>query len=647
METIKNENNSTWRDKTSLEFAVKKYAWIMNLDEKDAVEDIGLLESLPNVAFLMITSELIDLQFYQGFSAVLRRYTEIKNRLSPSLVAILEADYGNGHYPPHWLDETEMIVANMISRNELDLTTFKDKDGVVSFSRVFNKRNIFVFYPLPFYMGSIDSLRKRLPTMRMQARVNIDDAVRVIREKGVGIEGLRSFVARVEERHKERKGKVVPRRLLDNVGMGLDYNRTYLINYNTKKITRLEPYADEFRSLLDVSVSWSFLRQFVNAVNNAIGDTGTKPSTGKYDGGFAKMFNTVPTNTLLSMNFSGAKTPTFDEIKSTTEHKERTAQYNLYTNKWEYKDKRTEILVPATPDEIKLLQQKQMVPSLPLFNNVTWRLMLFLNICFTQQNTRRGNGDINNVVESTVIEFMNTTRVKTSTANIKKTNLRVKQELERIGRFQIKHNDKKYSLEMVTPFPEVKLERGRIRVTFAPSYANYLVKITGFLTTFPLALLQGDVKNPNFLPLGYYLAWYRSYDNNIRMGKANIISVASCLEKCPCIPSIDTVKAWNGSPFYKIILPFCDTMDLLEDKGVLKSWEFCGAKGVPIPRATVDKFDYFSELYILFEIKDFPVDDEVARIQEHDEKKRRRKERQERFADKIIAERKVKKTENQ
>ena len=42
-----------------------------------------------------------------------------------------------------------------------------------------------------------------------------------------------------------------------------------------------------------------------------------------------------------------------------------------------------------------------------------------------------------------------------------------------------------------------------------------------------------------------------------------------------------------------------------------------------------------------------PVDVEVARIKEHDEKKQRRKERQERFADKIIAEQKVKKAENQ
>ena len=83
---------------------------------------------------------------------------------------------------------------------------------------------------------------------------------------------------------------------------------------------------------------------------------------------------------------------------------------------------------------------------------------------------------------------------------------------------------------------------------------------------------------------------------------------------------------------------------MLEERGVLKSWEFCGAKGTPIPRATVDKYDYFTELYILFEIKDFPTETEVARIKEHDDKKRKRKERQERFTDREIAKRVANKT---
>ena len=639
MET-ENKTGQAWRNETAKDFAVNRYAWVMNMDERDAVEDVALLTALPNVAFLMLTSELVDLQFYQGCSALLKRYAERRGTLSPDLVKILETDYSDDGFPPHGANTARVIVEKMIEDGELDLSPFKDENGNVSYNKLFQE-NFFIFYPLPSFMGSIEALRKKLPSLRMRARLNINDAVQMLREKGTGVEALRMFVARIEERHKERKGKVVPRRFLD--GLDPNYSRGVLINYKTKEVTRLGQYADEIRSLFDVSVSWSFLRQFINAVNNAIGETTVPPTPLDIDKKFAKMFNSVPTNSLLSMNFSGAQTPTLDEVKSSTERQERTAQYNLYTNKWEYKDKQTEVIVPATPDEITSLQQNNVVPSLPLFNNVTWRLMLFLNVLFSQQNSKRGDADgINNVVESSVVAFMDTAKVKISTANIKKTTLRLKQEFETLGRFQIKYNDKKYSLEMVTPFPEVKLERGKIRVTFAPSYANYLVKITGFLTTFPLALLQGDVKNPNFLPLGYFLAWYRSYDNNIRLGKANIISVASCLEKCSSLPSIDTVKAWGGSPFYKIILPFCGTLDLLEDKGVLKSWEFCGAKGNPLPRATVDKYEYFKDLYILFEIKDFPLDAEVARIKEHDEKRRRRKERRERFVDKIIAERTTK-----
>ena len=641
---VNTDEAGRWYYNSARNFTVDKYSLILNLPQDEAVKDIGLIKSLPDVAFLMLTSILYDMQYYQGCSALLKKYKEMRDRLSPDLVEILEADYGGDGFPPHGVLHPDIIVQQMIESGELDLTSFKDENGVVSYSKLFSE-NQFIFYPLPYYMGGLESLRKKLPTMRMQARLEIDDAIRMLKEKNVSLEPVRAFVKRIEERHNARKGKVPTRRFMGIMLKSLD--KTILVNYRTKQYFFLKPYAEDLRSLFDVSVSWSFLRQYMNAVNNALGETSTAPSTGEYDGAFVKMFNSIPTNTLLSMNFDKAKPPTLDEIKATTEPQERTAQYNLYTNKWEYKDRNTEVLIPATPDEIRALQRKDnpVAPNLPLFNNVTWRLMLFLNICFTQQNTRRGDADkINNVVESDVVEYMNTAKIKTSTANIKKTTLRLKQELNTLGSFQLKHTDKKYSLDMVTPYAEVSLKRGRIRVTFAPSFANYLANIAGFLTTFPIALLQGNVNNPNFLPLGYYLAWYRSYDNNIRLGKANIISVTSCLDKCPCIPKIDAVKAWNGSPFYKIITPFCDTLDILEEKGVLKSWEFCGAKGTPIPRATVDKYDYFTELYILFEIKDFPTETEVARIKEHDDKKRRRKERQERFTDREIAKRIANKT---
>ena len=93
----------------------------------------------------------------------------------------------------------------------------------------------------------------------------------------------------------------------------------------------------------------------------------------------------------------------------------------------------------------------------------------------------------------------------------------------------------------------------------------------------------------------------------------------------------------GGSPRQKIIEPFERTLDALQQQGVLERWEYCLSKGEPLGQPDVADYKYFVSLYILYEIKDFPIAEELPRIQATAEKRKKRQERIDRFTDAAIA----------
>ena len=139
---VNTDEAGRWYYNSARNFTVDKYSLILNLPQDEAVKDIGLIKSLPDVAFLMLTSILYDMQYYQGCSALLKKYKEMRDKLSPDLVEILEADYGDDNFPPHGVIHPEIIVQQMIDNGELDLTSFKDENGVVSYSK--RRTNLYV-----------------------------------------------------------------------------------------------------------------------------------------------------------------------------------------------------------------------------------------------------------------------------------------------------------------------------------------------------------------------------------------------------------------------------------------------------------------------------------------------------------------------
>lgn len=121
-----------------------------------------------------------------------------------------------------------------------------------------------------------------------------------------------------------------------------------------------------------------------------------------------------------------------------------------------------------------------------------------------------------------------------------------------------------------------------------------------------MGVLKIDERNPAAYHLGRKLALHHSMDANQEAGTANIISVQKLLAAAPDIPGHEDV-ARSGRQFeQRIIAPFERALDLLTD--LVKSWEYCNSKGVPLTEGQRADFSYavFRECYVHFELNSPP-----------------------------------------
>lgn len=408
----------------------------------------------------------------------------------------------------------------------------------------------------------------------------------------------------------------------------------FYVNPITCKVHDLRPFTKDLHDLFSVK-SWRYLKEFVAAIREAVTEfTGEELAKRKkekpqapsiFDKAFVKMINATPANELVNINTA---------VSGDTEKTNGIFEQNMFTQEWEYKKGGTELNYPAKHGDGSAL--------LPLFTTSTWKTMHFISLLFTAQNSAKQASTVFPVVETNVREYMAATGRKVTVNNVKDVARTLKKDLETLSKISIKYNDRKYSLSRVNPFAETHIDRGKIRVALAPTFAEFLVKTTGFLMNYPAALLKLKESNSNIYPLGYKLALNRSNDTNIKRGKANILSVPVCLECCPGIPSIEKVRKGGRSPADRIIEPFEKALDALQQQGVLERWEYCLPKGEPLGQPVVTDYNYFISLYILYEIKDFPIGEELPRIQATAEKRQKRKERIERYTDQAIAKQRAK-----
>ena len=144
------------------------------------------------------------------------------------------------------------------------------------------------------------------------------------------------------------------------------------------------------------------------------------------------------------------------------------------------------------------------------------------------------------------------------------------------------------------------IERGTASFTFSQNMAQYLNQ--SYIMQFPIELLAISECNQNAYPIARKLALHHSIDNNHKKGTANIISVAKLLEVAPEIPSIEAVRAVNGSWSERIKGALEKALDAI---GSIVSWEYCNTKGLPLTDKQIDisAYETFIKLFVKFNIK--------------------------------------------
>lgn len=585
-----------------------------------------------------------------------------KGDITPELVTILNDTYELTEelYKLHNMGERSLLLAYLIDEKKIDFSPYRGK-GDTGDDWYFDYR--IAFSPLPIGAGGPPVTLEKL-TQAAGA-----DYARVIahyktaaRDYLTGVKPTEQMLKRVglTTWNAERDGYIIapiePETLLQFAeALEMQYQRRqrertrkdyaapftsrreagFYVNPVTCKVYDLRPYTKELHALFAVK-SWRYLKDAAAAIREAVAEfkgeelpkkKEAKQPTSIFDKAFVKMFNTPPTNALTNIN---------TKVSGDTEQDTGYFEQNMFTQEWEYKKGGTEVNFPVKHGEENALS--------PVFTTSTAKAKDFICLLFTAQNSAKQPEHIFPVVETNVREYMIATGRKITANSVKDTTKILKRDLDTLAKISIKYNDKKYSLSRVTPFAEAHIERGKIRVALAPTFAEFLVKTTGFLMNYPAALLKLKENNSNLYPLGFKLALNRSNDANIRKGKANILSVPVCLECCPGIPTIERVRkeGKGNSPVKRIIEPFEKALDALQEQGVLAHWEYCLPKGEPLGQPAVTDYNYFITLYILYEIKDFPIGDELPRIQATAEKRQKRKERIERFTDQQIAKQKAK-----
>ena len=97
--------------------------------------------------------------------------------------------------------------------------------------------------------------------------------------------------------------------------------------------------------------------------------------------------------------------------------------------------------------------------------------------------------------------------------------------------------------------------------------------------------------------------------SNQKAGRAECLNIKTLL-RCTSLPTIEKVRAKNGSWTRQIQTPLFSALDDLVSIGFLDSWELTKAKGAPLTKKdqtlSIKNYDFFSNVYVRFKTKETP-----------------------------------------
>lgn len=157
---------------------------------------------------------------------------------------------------------------------------------------------------------------------------------------------------------------------------------------------------------------------------------------------------------------------------------------------------------------------------------------------------------------------------------------------------------------------------GIYEMEFSNDYLKYCSTTTPAAFHPGMYLIDGN-KYRYAWSIGEKLRWY--FEINRGREQAARLGVKRLLEEVPDIPTYEEVMSSTRDVTRRIIEPVERDLDELQRLGVLKSWEYTNAKGVPLTKKQVESMDYetWSQLYITFDL-DLPSQNRY--IEQHQKK---------------------------
>lgn len=151
-----------------------------------------------------------------------------------------------------------------------------------------------------------------------------------------------------------------------------------------------------------------------------------------------------------------------------------------------------------------------------------------------------------------------------------------------------------------------EIDNGIITLEFTVTYAQYLAFSPK--THYPSALYSIDGRNQNAYIIALKMSEQYFQYRNIDRGTRDRLKVSTILSWTQ-LPTYETIKKQRGSWQDRIKEPLEKCLDDLMNLGILETWEYTHAKGIPLTDEeayNIDSYSTFEELYIKFKLKDAP-----------------------------------------